>query len=408
MRDLSAIFDAGRIRVYSRILLLGYVAAVIGLFAMSTNMVDPTGKPLGYDFITFWSAGRLALEGNAAGAFDFHTIFAMQKVAVPASQMLFAWHYPPTFQLVAAALALPPYLVSYAFFMILSLAAFVMALRPLVSWREPAILLLALPGTFVCVLHGQNSLLTAALLAAALIHLDRRPVVAGICIGLLAYKPQMGALFPIVLAITGRWRVMTAAAITVASFVAVATIAFGPDLWGAFIRNLPVVREVMETGQLPWGKMPSAFIFLRKLGVPQSAAYIAQTTVALAAAATTIFVWWRTQGTLLAGATLVTGTMLLTPYTFDYEMAILAVPLAIVARHLAREGATSLDKILLLVVAATPLAMGTAVDKIGVQLGFIALGALFVWTARLALAQTSAREALVPAVRAPAILTSTA
>jgi alpha-1,2-mannosyltransferase len=408
MRDLSALYDGDRLRAYSRILLIGYVAAIIGIFAMSKNMVDPTGKPLGYDFITFWSAGRLSLDGNAAGAFDFKTIFDMQRIAVPASEKLFAWHYPPTFQLVAVVLALPPYLVSYFLFMAVSMAAFAVALRPLVPWREAAILLLALPGTFVCVLHGQNSLITAALLGLALIHLDRRPLVAGLCIGLLAYKPQMAALFPFVLALTGRWKVMAAAAATVAIYVTLATLAFGPELWAAFIGNLPVVREVMETGQLPWGKMPSAFIFLRKLGVGEPTAYAAQTTVALAAAATTLLVWWRTGGTLLAGATLVTGTMLLTPYTFDYELAILAVPLAIVARHLANIGAATWEKALLIVIAATPLAMGSPVDAIGIQIGFLALSALFVWSAKLALGQAYSRASIVPAAGSPAMLTPTA
>lgn len=397
MRDLSEMFDRDRLGIYSRLFVLGYIGAIIALFATAQNMVDPTGKPLGYDYITFWSAGRLALDGNAAGAFDFNTIFDMQRVAVPANQMLFAWHYPPTFQLIAVALAIPSYFVSYFLFVGLSLVVFVVALRPLVPWREPALLLLALPGTFVCVLHGQNSLITAALLAAALINLDRRPWVAGVCIGLLAYKPQMGILFPIVLALTGRWRVMMSAAGTVAVFVAAATLAFGLDLWSAFIGNLPVVREVMETGQLPWGKMPSAFIFLRKLGVPQGAAYTAQTFVALAAACTTILVWWRTGGTLLAGATLIVGTMLLTPYTFDYEMAILAVPLAIIARHLVRHGASEGEKLLLLVLAASPVTMGSIADATGVQAGFLALAGLFVWSARLALTAQTARHGDIPA-----------
>ena len=56
--------------------------------------------------------------------------------------------------------------------------------------------------------HGQNGFLTAALLGGALVVLDRRPILAGILIGLLVYKPQYGLMIPIVLAVSGRWRAL--------------------------------------------------------------------------------------------------------------------------------------------------------------------------------------------------------
>ena len=50
-------------------------------------------------------------------------------------------------------------------------------------------LALAFPAVLVNIGHGQNGLLTAPLIGGALAVLDRRPIVAGILIGLLAYKP---------------------------------------------------------------------------------------------------------------------------------------------------------------------------------------------------------------------------
>ena len=52
---------------------------------------------------------------------------------------------------------------------------------------------------FVNVGHGQNGFLTAALLGGALHWLDRRPWLAGVLIGCLAYKPQFGVLIPVAL-----------------------------------------------------------------------------------------------------------------------------------------------------------------------------------------------------------------
>jgi alpha-1,2-mannosyltransferase len=397
MRDLSVLYDTERLERMPRLFVFAYVVSMIGLFALTPSMIDNAGKPLGYDFITFWSAGVLTLGGNAAGAFDFKTIASIQQMAVPGLEKLFLWHYPPTFQLATMPLAMMPYFVSYFVFVAGSLVLFVAALRPLVPHRDGWIILLALPATFICVMHGQNSLISAALIGTAIMTIDRRPIVAGICIGLLAYKPQLGILFPLILAITGRWRVMAVAAATMALFVGVSVLAFGVDLWGVFFRNLSVAREVTEAGLLPWGKMPSAFVFLRMLGVPQGAAYAAQIMVAMTAAAVVGWVWWRCGATLLAGAVLVTGTMLLTPYTFDYEMAIMAVPLAVIARHLVRHGASDGAKIMLLLLAASPLAMGTPVDKIGIQVGFIALAILFCWSAHLALVARGVRIVNIPA-----------
>lgn len=399
MRDLAVLVDGERLQRITRVVAGCYLLAMVAIWATSAANIAFDGRPLGADFITFWSAGRLTLAGNAAGAFDPEQIFAMQRVAAPGYPHVFLWNYPPTFQLASAPLALLPYNAAYYLFAGISLGLFVAALKPLVPWREAPVLLLALPATLICALHGQNSLLSAALLATAIMTIDRRPVLAGICIGLLAFKPQLGVLFPLVLAITGRWRVMLVAAATLSVFVGLSVAAFGIGLWDIFLRNLGVVREVVESGQLPWGKMPSAFVFLRMLGVPEAGAYAGQVFVALGAIAATALVWWRCGATLLAGAVLIAGTLLLTPYTFDYEMAILAVPLAIIARQLVRHGAGAGEKVLLLALAASPLLMGPLVVKISVQVGFLALAATFVWAARLALERKATIAGVIPGLR---------
>ena len=50
------------------------------------------------------------------------------------------------------------------------------------------------------------------LLGGALVSLDRRPLIAGILFGLMAYKPQFGLMIPIALAAGGYWRSFSAAA----------------------------------------------------------------------------------------------------------------------------------------------------------------------------------------------------
>ena len=87
-------------------------------------------------------------------------------------------------------------------------------MRAIVGHNLGILLALAAPMAFINALVGQNGFLTAALIGGALYLIPVRPVLAGICLGLLTYKPQYGLLFPIVLIAAGHWRVFISAAVT--------------------------------------------------------------------------------------------------------------------------------------------------------------------------------------------------
>lgn len=106
--------NGARLRAYPYIFLALYVAFASGWFLLSTDLLDRSGKPLGYDFIAFWTASDLALQGRAIDAYDPEKIFAAAQAAVPGSRYLFAWHYPPVFHLAVLPLALLPYMLAYA------------------------------------------------------------------------------------------------------------------------------------------------------------------------------------------------------------------------------------------------------------------------------------------------------
>ncbi|KAB7742312.1 DUF2029 domain-containing protein [Parvibaculum sedimenti] len=391
---IETLFDEERMRVYPRLSLLIYLLAAIAVVASSTALIDVFGKPLGYDFITFWSASLLTLQGHAADAFDFQKIFAAQRIAVPAGQSIFLWHYPPTFQLLAAPLALLPYLVSYLVFTFGTLALYVITCGRLLKLKEATILLVAFPGVFICAFHGQNSFLSAALFAGAVLAMERRPALAGVLLGLLAFKPQFGLLIPVALIASRQWRLFFITGATAAAFALVATLVFGVDLWLAFFKDAPVVRQIMESGFLPWGKMPSAFIFLRMLGVPAMLAYAAQILTAAGAAAAVAWVWYRQGPTRLAFAVLVSATLLLTPYIFDYEFAILAVPLAILASDMVDRGATRNEKIALVALYGVPAIAAPLAGATHLQIGFPLLLLALGFSVRRALSRQAEASSL--------------
>jgi hypothetical protein len=161
-------------------------------------------------------------------------------------------------------------------------------------------------------------------------------------------------------------------------------VVFGADLWFVFLKDAPLVREIMEAGMLPWHKMPSAFVFFRYLGVPLDAAYALQAATALGVAAAVAHVWRRVGATPLAWAALVAATLLVPPYTFDYEFAIMGLPLVLLAGDMSARGATRNEKIALLALYLMPVAVAPIAHATHLQIGFPGLLLLLAMTMRRA------------------------
>ncbi|MEZ5916374.1 MAG: glycosyltransferase family 87 protein [Parvularculaceae bacterium] len=238
-----------RMRRIAMVLGVVYLIVLAALFATSDGMRDYNGRPLGTDFSNVYAAGQMARDGDGVRAFDPHYHLARQaEIFNDPDIPVYGWHYPPFFLLVAAALALLPYTAAYLFWQAATLPLYLRAVSAIAPGRTSLVAALVLPATFVNFTHGQNGFLTAALIGAAMALLDRRPLVAGVLIGLLAYKPQFGVLIPLVLIATGRWRVIGAAAATIAGLVAASTLAFGPGVWPAFIDNMRFTNTAIVDG----------------------------------------------------------------------------------------------------------------------------------------------------------------
>jgi alpha-1,2-mannosyltransferase len=388
----ARLFEDRRMRVYPRIFIAVYVLAALVLVLFSSHMVDRSGKPIGYDFIAFWAASHLTLDNRPEAAFDDRSMAAAEQLAVPGITTLFRWFYPPTYQLATAPFALLPYAAAYVLFIMLSLICFLLTVSRLLDQPERMLLLLAFPGTFICVMQGQNSLLTASVFAGAIICLPRRPLAAGLLFGLLILKPQFGVFIPLALVASGQWRAFGAAALTVIVLVLASMAVFGIDLWQAFFAHMRDALMRIDSGLKPWPKMPTAFVFFRLPGLPGPLAHVLQGIATAGAAGTVILVWRRCGASLLAGAVLVSATLVGLPYVFDNEMAVLAVPLAILATNLARRGGADWERGLLLAICLSPLAMVAAATWMHLQIGFPALVATLFLAVRRALAIGPIRE----------------
>jgi len=373
-----------RLTAYPRICLVVLLLTAVVWVAISENGIDAQGKPLGYDFITFWGASHLALEGNAVGAYDPATILGAERLAVPENAQIFLWHYPPTFYLVILPLALLPYGLAFLLFVGASFAGYLAVIRRIVSLPGTWMPLVAFPGVLINLFHGQNAFLTAALMGGALLLLPLRPVLAGVLIGLLTIKPHLGILLPLVLLATGQWRALLCAALTTGLFLLISIAVMGQDTLAAFWHNLPLVRQVLEEGLLSWDKMPTFFAFSRLLGAPIWAAYFLHLLVAVAAAACVLWVWLKTPLPNLRNAALVTGTLLISPYLFDYDLAWLGLSIAWLGLEGYRKGWLKGEREILAVAWLLPLLMAPIVGLSHIQIApFVLAGLLGVIVRRV-------------------------
>src|SRR6266508_871878 len=199
------------------------VASGLGLaFLMLTadGLNDYQGRPLGTDFSSFYAAGTYVQDGQASAPFDPPAQHAREQQLFGAATPFYSWAYPPFFLFIAAALALLSYPLALLVWQVVTLLSYLGTIRAAVaSVSESAVrdrlcilLALAYPAVFVNVGHGQNGLLSASLLGGALVLLPKRPILAGVLIGFLAYKPQFGLMIPIALLAGGRWKTIAGAA----------------------------------------------------------------------------------------------------------------------------------------------------------------------------------------------------
>jgi hypothetical protein len=142
---------------------------------------------------------------------------------------------------------------------------------------------------------------------------------------------------------------------------------------------MPFVRQLVETGILPWHKMTTIFAMLRLVGIPAPLAYAVQAAAAAAAVAGVWAVWARPAPLALRGTMLIAATMLATPYMFDYDLVVLALPIAWLAADGVARGWRPAEREVLVAAWVAPVVAPGLAAATGLQLApFVALGLVLV------------------------------
>jgi hypothetical protein len=297
------------------------------------------------DFVAFYDAARMALAGDAAGAYDWSRLRLLQSatlgIAPDALVGFLGWVNPPPFFFIVMPFAGLPFAVAWLAWVVATAAALALALRlavPGLALRA-TLFVLAMPAVLICVMLGQNGVLTAALLCAALGVLDRRPWVAGVALGLLTYKPQFGLLLPLLLAATGRWRVFGVAAACAVLLAAASAVAFGTEAWAGFLGALSRNEEMyLAVRDASLARIQSVYVFVFHATGDRALAWAVHGVFALSVGASVLWLWLRRpEGPAESrAAAALAAAFLMTPFTWIYDapaLGVAAVFLAVAARR---------------------------------------------------------------------------
>ena len=377
----GAFCNRRRIVAYSVISFAIICVSITWLVVQANGNLSPDGKPLGTDFAQVYVAGLTSHSGDPAQIWDPRTHFDAQDVFFGEDlTAYFAWHYPPFFLFLASALAFLPYLWALAVWQAASFAGYLLTLRKITGqlkgWWIPAV---AFPAIYVNLTHGHNGFLSAMLIGLGLYFVDKRPWLAGVMIGLMAYKPQFGLLIPAALLVGQYYRTFAGAGLTVAALSILSTLAYGPEIWPAFTQSLTSTREVfLEQGDTGWFKIQSCFSAVMNLTGNLTLAYILHGLIAFGVLATVVLAFRsKTAAPEDRAALLIIGSLLTTPYLFDYDLIILAPALAFLVTRGLREGFRPYEVLIISIAWFAPLLTRPLMMYTDIPLGFLSTAALF-------------------------------
>lgn len=345
--------------------LFGILSYALQLTDLMRSLWLPGLSPivLDRDFANYWMAGRLAFSGEYMDLFRQPAYLRQLEGMFGAGYPIRAWSYPPHFLLFLWPFALLSYKVALVAFLAMTFALFcgsvVVFRRTYASDSATGALLFAITAYAVMMLvAAQNGFLTASLLLFGLAAMRGQPLLAGLAFGALTIKPQLGLLVPVLLLVDRNWAALAWSAVMAGALVLLSIFFFGADSWHAYLtETLTYQRSVMTDWHgIFLRMMPTVFGGARSLGLSPATAFALQWPISVLASALVLWLFWKERDPLRRTFVLSTGTFLISPYAFNYDMGALAVVAAVLVGSCSVPSGR-LAQLAIGVVAVTPAAV---------------------------------------------------
>ena len=229
----------------------------------------------------------------------------------------------------------------------------------------------------------KNGFLSTALIAGGLFAMDRRPALAGVLFGAMAFKPHLALVIPFALAFARRWTTLAVAGVTAAGFCALSLVVFGAPAWAGFFADSAFARSALENNLVGDEKMQSVFAAARLMHQSIAFAWGAQIATAICAIAA---LWMLQRRALLtageAPAVVSAGLAHASPFLLDYDLTLMAIPLVWLLGQGLRAGFLPFEKAVMALAFLLPLISRVLAGAVGLlPLAPLTIAALFALTA---------------------------
>lgn len=218
---------------------IGFVlsaAAYVGILMMRPDFA--VVLPFGRDFLNYWMGGRMALEGRPEVLVDLATYDQAARAIFHFGDDLFVFSYPPPILPFLVPFGALPYAPSLLIWTGVNLAALWATARLVSPDRRIALAACLSPAALVMVMAGQFSGLLAFATTYALKFAVEKPARAGLCLALVAVKPQFAVALGLVLLLAGRWKAILWSAPAGLALATASVALYGLDLWRGYVEGV--------------------------------------------------------------------------------------------------------------------------------------------------------------------------
>ena len=322
-------------RIRAHALLLAICLWTVYAIDMSTpGLRDRNGLIKGTDFLHFYTLGNIVLQKRGDLLYNIQAQAALLRKLVPeAAGDLYVPLYGPQVSLLFAPFARMSYPTALTIWLLLN--AVIYGACCYLVWKhcpnlraEPRTVLiaaLAFPGFFHLVAWGQTSALALLCFTLAFLALSKnRLYLAGLAIGSLIFKPQLGLAVAVIFLFAREWKVIAAAIPAALAQLSIGCLYYGTPVMKKYLRALINVRDVLPMLEPRAYQMHSlrAFWSLLIPWTPLAFAFYVVTAVAVLAVAARC---WQSSASLgLRYAALMLATVLVAPHLTVYDLLILA------------------------------------------------------------------------------------
>ncbi|HEV2468629.1 MAG TPA: glycosyltransferase family 87 protein [Candidatus Sulfotelmatobacter sp.] len=337
-------------RLCAHAALLGVALWSIYTWTLATpGLRDRNGNLKGTDFLHFYTLGLLADAHRGTGLYSISAQTALATQRVPeATGIRYLPLYPPQVSLFFGPLARLTYSEALAVWWIITAGVYFWCCR--LIWQScgnlrkhratTIVAALAFPAFFNLIAWGQTSALALACFTVLFFALkNRHEFVAGLVLGCLIFKPQLGLAAAVVFLAIGAWKVVLGAILSASAQLSIGVLYYGMEplrQWARILRNVRSVSQWLEPR--PY-QTHSLRTFWSMIAPWSSVSVVLYGITGVLVLSATIALWRRGSEVMLPVkySALLFATVLVAPHLTVYDLVILAPAFLLLADWLIQE-----------------------------------------------------------------------